>query len=209
MANYFNYFPKTFYRTEDTSLEAVTNITSRIDVLKEARDNPNLWTEYSINEGDTPEIIASRVYNDPEKHWIILMLNNIVDPMFDWPLQQNQLIKFIDKKYEVSANGTMTGTKWSQQNVHSYYKIATKTNLSSGSYSVETTEIGLAEYNALVPSELDYILSDGTNLRVNIVKGTKTFYEYENDINDNKRIIKILKSELIPLVNKELKDIYN
>jgi hypothetical protein len=209
MANYFNYFPKTFYKSEDMSLDAVTNITSRIDVLKKVRENSNLWTEYSINEGDTPEIIASRVYNDPEKHWVILMLNNIVDPMFDWPLQQVQLIKFMDKKYEASANGTMTGTKWAQQNVHSYYKIVTKTNLTSGSKSIETTEIDATAYAAIVPSEFDYILSDGVNLRVATTKSTKTYYEYENDTNDNKRIIKILKSELIPLVNQEIKDIYS
>jgi hypothetical protein len=209
MANYFNYFPKTFYKSEDMSLDAVTNITSRVDILKKVRENSNLWTEYSVNEGDTPEIIASRVYNDPEKHWIILMLNNIVDPMFDWPLQQGQLIKFMDKKYEASANGTMTGTRWAQQNVHSYYKIVTKTSLDAGSFTKETTEIDLTAYTTLVPSEFDYKLNDGTNIRVNTSKTTKTYYEYENDVNDDKRIIKILKSEMIPLVNQEIKDIYS
>jgi hypothetical protein len=209
MANYFEYFPKTFYKSQDLSLDAVTNITSRIDVLSGVRDNPNLWTEYSVNEGDTPEIIASRVYGDPEKHWVILVLNNIIDPQFDWPLQQSDLIKFMDKKYESNANGMMTGTRWAQQNIHSYYKIETKTNLTNGSYSIDTIEIDSTAHANIVPSSLNYILSNGTEVNVDITKSTKSFYEYENDTNDNKRIIKILKSELIPLVNQELKAVFS
>jgi hypothetical protein len=55
--------------------------------------------EYKIKDYDTPENICLRLYNDSSLSWILLYLNDIIDPFFDWPLNSNELRKFIIDKY--------------------------------------------------------------------------------------------------------------
>ena len=128
MANYFNYFPKTFYTLQNNvdGLDVVTNIISRYALEKSFKENTSVYYKYVVQDSDTPEIIASKFYDSPTRHWIVLAINEIVDPQFDWPLDYRTMIKFIDEKY--TANGTantpaQTGLAWSQVNIHSYYKI--------------------------------------------------------------------------------------
>lgn len=209
MSNYFNYFPSTFYKKDDTAeLQAVTNITSRVNILDDIRFNSNYYDEYSINDGDTPEILAHRFYKDPEKHWVILMMNDIVDAQYDWPLKEASLMIYINDKYTANANNTMTGLRWAQNNTHSYYKIVTKT-LTNGTKSVETVEIDQDTFANTVPTSTTYTLSNGDRLYVDVTRQEKTYYEYEINTNDDKRLIKILRQEFMPLVNQELRSVFS
>ena len=61
-------------------------------------NNANMM-EYKIKDYDTPENICLRLYNDSSLAWILLYLNNIVDPFYDWPLNSNELRKYIVNKY--------------------------------------------------------------------------------------------------------------
>ena len=55
------------------------------------------------------------------------MMNDIIDPQFDWPMKEPDLYKFIESKYANNASSGQTGTEWSQSNTQSYFKIETKT----------------------------------------------------------------------------------
>ena len=54
---------------------------------------------YDVKEGETPEIIADKLYDDPQLHWIILMVNNIVDRYHGWPMSGNQFLDYVNEKY--------------------------------------------------------------------------------------------------------------
>jgi hypothetical protein len=54
---------------------------------------------YDIEENDTPEIVAEKVYGDAGGAWLVLMTNNILDPQFDWPLDYTSFNQFIEVKY--------------------------------------------------------------------------------------------------------------
>ena len=54
---------------------------------------------YTVNDGDRPEHIADRMYNNPQYHWIILLANNILDVHHDWPYSQRDLIRMCKDKY--------------------------------------------------------------------------------------------------------------
>ena len=54
---------------------------------------------YDVKEGETPEIIADKLYNDPQLHWIVLMVNNIVDRYHGWPMSGNQFLDYVNEKY--------------------------------------------------------------------------------------------------------------
>ena len=110
MARFFNYFPKTVYtaNTNSPGLDTVTNIISRFGFEQKLKDNSAAFYKYSIQDSDTPEIIAHKYYDNSERHWIVLLFNDIIDPQFDWPLRYENFIKFVDTKY--TANGAANTT---------------------------------------------------------------------------------------------------
>ena len=132
MAKYFNYFPKTVYTLNSLDVETVTNITSRFGFEQAFKNNSAVYYEYDVQDSDTPEIIANKFYGSSERHWAVLMINDIVDPQFDWPLDQRTIISYMNEKYSANASVGQSGVNWAQANIHSYYKIETRTTNSTG-----------------------------------------------------------------------------
>jgi len=214
MAKYFNFFPKTsYYKSKDsTSLDVVTNITSRFNFDDRLKQNASTYYKYKIKDGDTPEILASKIYGSPEKHWIILAMNNIVDPLYEWPLAQRTVGKFIEAKYSPpsyanTANTGVTGLEWARNNTQAYFKIETKTNTTTGLYKQDKIRLDANTYANVVTSDTSYTLSDKTPLRVVVSKETKSYYEYEIELNENKRNITILKPEFVIDIETEFKNV--
>ncbi|NBR22608.1 MAG: hypothetical protein EBU08_02235, partial [Micrococcales bacterium] len=83
---------------------------------KDFKNNTAVYYEYNIQDSDTPEIIANKFYGDSEKHWVVMMLNDIVDPQFDWPLDQRTIISYINEKYSANASVGQSGVTWAQAN---------------------------------------------------------------------------------------------
>ena len=76
MSNYFDHFPKTVYNLGDqNSLDSIANLTVNYSFIGDLLNNTSAYYEYSISDGDTPEILADKIYGDSGLHWIILILN--------------------------------------------------------------------------------------------------------------------------------------
>jgi hypothetical protein len=132
-----------------------------------------------------------------------------MDPQYDWPLQYNQFIKFVDSKYASngSANTTVqTGLAWamSTNNIHSYYKTITRTN-EDGQEFLEKIELDATVYANTAASTTNYTLQDGTKIVETVTKQTQTYYDYEVAQNEGKRTIKLLKPEFVQQIEKEFK----
>ena len=97
---YFKSFPYTLYSLDNTStIQVVTNITTRVTLSDEVKNNLALFDEYDVRDGDTPELVADRFYKNSELHWLVLHYNEIIDPRFDWPLDTNNLNRHVTGKY--------------------------------------------------------------------------------------------------------------
>ena len=201
MAKYFNYFPQTLYSLSDekNAADVITNIIARFGFETELKENSSIFYPYDIQDGDTPEMIANKYYGSPEKHWIVLMFNDIIDPQYDWPLDQRTIIKHINDKY--SANGAanvtvQTGLAWAKNQTKSYYKVVTRvTNNPSKDTIKEKIELDANTYANVVISTSTYTLNSGTSITQTITKETETYYDYEVNLNESKRKIKLLRSE--------------
>jgi len=143
------------------------------------------------------------------------MFNDIVDPQYDWPLSYPNFIKYVNNKY--SANGAsnttvQSGLTWSQSenNVHSYYKVITKkfvlTTVDNKTIN-EKIQVTANAYANVIVSSTNYTLDNGKQINETISKEKLTYYEYEEQENENKRTIKILKSEFAMPVMEEFKRI--
>jgi len=215
MSKFFNYFPKTLYTSDNinSGLDTVTNIISRFSFEKTLKQNSAAFYKYQIQDSDTPEIIAAKYYDHPERHWIVLMFNDIIDPQYDWPLQYSTFINFVDKKYTAngSANTTVqTGLAWamSVNNVQAYYKIVTRTNIDKESI-VETIQVNASTYanvNA-TPIPTTITLQSGDVITQTVTREKKTYYDYEMELNETKRDIVLLKPDFVPQIEKEFKKV--
>jgi hypothetical protein len=215
MAKYFNYFPQVPYFNDDekTSVDVVTNLTFKFKFNDAFRENSVVYYDYIVPEGETPEILASKIYNSPERHWIILMVNNIINPSNDWPMNGYSLNKYINLKYSTSeyadtANTSNTGIQWAESNVKEYFVKEKKTIISTRQSEEKTIIITQQDYANTSPvTSNNYTLSDSTQIELRRTRGTKTYYDYEIENNEEKRKIKLLKQEFVPFVEKEFRQL--
>jgi hypothetical protein len=219
MAKYFNYFPRTLYSLEDkgTKLDSITNVIARFGFEDQLKENSAAYYKYQIKESDTPEIIASKFYDSSERHWIVLLFNNILDPQWDWPLNDRTFNQYVNSKYSTSeyadtANTSVSGLSWSR-NINNepkaYFKVITTTTLEKT--TIEKLEVDSNTYsnNIIMQNGTNetYQLNDGTSVNIKITKEKQTYFDYEKELNESKREIKLLKKEFVSAVEKEFKKI--
>ena len=153
---YFENFPLIPYDSVgDGNFKLVTNLLKRVAVRSKVKINASYYDTYDVKEGETPEMIADKLYDDPELHWVILLLNDITDRYHQWPKNQNQFLAYVNDKYS---------------NIDSthHYEIS--------QVSGDTTiKIDIGTDNTDYPT-------------ASIV----TNYEYEEDLQDKKRKIRLL-----------------
>ena len=166
---YFDSFPKIFYDSKgDGNPKIVTNLLRRVAIRAKVRSNVLLYDTYSVKNGETPESIADSLYDDPELHWVIMLVNDITDRYHQWPMRYSQFLQYVNDKYDdVNA-------------VH-HYEIAQ----TSGD---TTTKIEVYSNSALFSGDTDFY---GTATAV-------TNLEYEESLQDQRRKIKLLDPQYLP-----------
>ena len=213
MSKFFNYYPKTFYTSNNnsTGIDTVTNIIARFAFEKSLKENSSAFYKYTIKDSDTPEIIAHKFYDHSERHWIVLLFNDIIDPQYDWPLQSDTLIDYINTKYSTveyanTANTLVTGLSWAQNisHVQAYYKIITRTS-ADGTDIVEKITVDANTYANIAATSTSYTLNNASSITQTVSKTTQTYYDYELELNEAKREIKLLKGDFVSEVEKEYK----
>ena len=100
MSNYFSYFPTVNHSLKDdgTYVE-VTNILKRFAFREDVKGKVDVFYEYSIKDGERPDILADRLYGDSKYAWVILLFNDIIDPFYEWPLFGQDFTNYITGKY--------------------------------------------------------------------------------------------------------------
>lgn len=120
---YFENFPLINYSLDGGTTNFVsTDIFRRVVARTNNIFTSTAYDKYDILDGDTPEIVADKVYGNVELYWIILIANEILDPRYDWPLPQNALQAYITDKY--GAGNEFDTHHWENEQgdiVHSSY----------------------------------------------------------------------------------------
>lgn len=106
---FFSKFPLLPYDLDIPSGEkfahpkTVTDIFKRIALKQSLTDVGSVFAAYTIKDEDTPDIIANKLYGSAQLHWVVLLANDIINPFFDWPLSERELVPFIARKYPGST----------------------------------------------------------------------------------------------------------
>jgi hypothetical protein len=200
---YFENFPFRGYTLDANAgigdYVAVTDIFKRVKFRTDLLGNARLYYPYQIKEGDSPEILAYKYYGSVDYYWIILLVNQIIDPLRDWPKNYQSFHQHILDTYSTVENA--------QLSIHHYEKILTKTN-SFGETSQNITVIDASQYadlTSVVP--ISYSFSDGSTVTITTTRRAIDCYTYEEEQNDLRRNILLLKSEFVGHVVSELETI--
>jgi hypothetical protein len=205
MSKYFNFFPQTIYTLDSKNVDVVNNITSRFNFEEKFKINTEVSYEYDVKDSDTPEIIASKYYGDPERHWIVLLFNNMVDPQFDWPMPYSTLIRFMDEKYKDNAAPGQSGSNWAKTQTNGYYRVEKRTILSTNTITIDKFQVDANTYANILNSSTTLTLPDSQSIKIDTYKETQSCYDYEMELNDSKRKIKLLKPEFVRNVEQEFR----
>lgn len=235
MARFFDRFPVIQYSLSNKkypNYQTVTNILFRTAIIQEVLSNSSAYIKYIIRDGDTPEILANKVYGDPEAHWVILYANEIIDPQFEWPMTYNNFNKYIADKYRGMATADLGGNptdteviSWTQDltntaSVHHYEKVVKQENqteqtITEFRYIINKTKLTnnelsvphdyydeLPDEQGVTPINLNF---DNQTVIQTTYRNAVTYYDYENDLNEARRNIRILKREYYPTIANEFR----
>jgi hypothetical protein len=139
---------------------------------------------YRVKDGERPDVLSFEKYGSVAYAYLIMLVNDIYDPLFDWPLSSQQFEKYLVNKYG-SVSSSMGTVKY-------YYQII----------RAEVARTGTSER---VP-EVKFIVDETTYNALDAGdRTTQTAYEWEDELNDNKRDIKLISSEFIQDIDYAVK----
>jgi len=190
MANYFRNLPKIKYDingAEPNKFLNVTNIMKRISFKPSVIEDITSYYPYRVKDGERPDILSFQQYGSVAYAYLIMLVNDIYDPLFDWPLSSQQFEKYLVNKYG-SVSSSMGTTKY-------YYQII----------RAEVARTGTSERIPAVKFIVDQTTYDALDTGD---RSTQSQYEWEDELNDNKRDIKLIDASLIQDIDYAVKRTY-
>lgn len=91
------------------------DITKRVSLNEKLKNSPTLFYPYELKNGIREDTLANAYYQDPYYYWLIYLTNSVIDPYYDWNLDDNDFNNFIIEKYG-SIEYAMKRTKYYQLN---------------------------------------------------------------------------------------------
>ena len=186
MSNYFSYFPSVKHGLkQDGSVITVTNILKRFKINDDARAQTEVFYAYQLQDGDRPDVVAEKYYGNANYAWLVLFSNNIVDPVKEWPLYGTDFTNYLKSKYG-SIELANTTTKKRYKVLSAAFKKIDGTVIPKRRVEIDETT-----FNTL--SEAD--------------KEFKTAYEYEVEVNDDKRKIHLIDGAYLSIITDQVENI--
>ena len=193
MPAYFRQLPEIQYpsRSNDSRISdyvTLKNLFKRATIREDIFSNLTFFTKYEIKGDDRPDNVAYELYRDETLDWLVLIANNIVNVQTEWPMGQEAFHNYLIEKY---------GSEEELQNIHHY----------------ETIKVVNSEGQVMYPAKLivpenftvsyyDPFLEEYVQ-RGDIVRGI-TNYEYEDELQTNKRFIYTLRPEYLDTILSDL-----
>ncbi len=199
MSNYFRRLPNLDYpsllnsRESNTDYVQTKNLFRRVKIREDLFSNFMQFDRYKVEGDERPDNVSETVYGKDTLDWVILLSNNIIDVKNEWPLTQLQLNEFLNEKY----------TPQQLVSIHHYETLELRDNknqliLPAG---ITVDEDFNMEYLSGGQIRSTNSLVDGRPIKA------VTFFDHENELNDRKRNINVLKPEFLGIFIKDFERI--
>ena len=222
MASYFSYFPNIEYvsRTTDRSSAeeyiTVKNIFRRAKIRNDFYNVATAFEDYMIIANERPDQVAEAVYGDPRYDWVILTANNITNMREQWPLNAQDFQNYILEKYKTESALEEIHHYITEISIDSRKRIVVPEGLRVDSnfnsqYLDQSTRVEIDYGGTLNDTATVDNVGTVRDSNGNIVTHDNilavTNYEYEENLNDGKRRIKILKEDYLNTVINDMRTI--
>lgn len=165
------------------------NLFKRVKLSDEIFGDLTLFNKYTIKSQERPDSVAYKVYEDSNLDWLVMLSNNIINLQTEWPMDQVSYDNYLMNKYSSYEN--MYG-------VHHY----------------ETIQVLDTNKNIILPKGLEVpqdfsitYFDDGVEKIATNVTGEVSNLVYEDQIQEKKRNIYLLRSDYISLILNEIKQL--
>lgn len=130
-SEYFSKFPIITYN----DVYAI-DLLRRVRVVEDYKKEALSYYSYNVKEGERPDIVCDAFYDQPYYTWMLYLLNNQVDPLFEWYKDSVTFDNYIIGKYG-SLDEAVSKT--------AYYRVNTT-----------LSKITKSTYNALTAAQKKY-----------------------------------------------------
>ena len=195
---YFNTLPKIIKTDAAGKSVILTNLLARSSIIPSLLKNANLYYQYDIQDGDTPESIAYKYYGESYRYWIVLFANQIIDPQWQWPMSYLVFQAYLNDKYPTT---NIYGT------VQEYQQITTTVDSVTSTTTIETIAIDQATYTSFIPTTKTLSFPDGSSVIITITTNALSIYDYELNANEANRKIKIFNKRYVEEIENEFESL--
>lgn len=182
---YFRPFPTTSYRIPGRKdYIPALDITKRFSVANFINNSAVTFDEYFVQDGERPDTVAYDYYQDYTMDWLILLVNEIQDPYFEWVMSYEQFNAYLKKKYG-SVEYTMSTVHHYEQIIQQH-KIVIDGN-DQRIIPEKTLEVDYTTYASLTAPE----------------RKSVSIYDYEVKRNDDNRRIFLLDPNYLAIIKEQ------
>jgi hypothetical protein len=182
---YFSFIPNIEYDKKpiqypfsESDFVVAKNFFRRYQVNPDVFSYSVYFKKYSVEEGERLDTIAEKAYGNPFFDWIIVLTNNIINPAFAFPLSQENLRKVLEKTYD---------NPYSEIKHYKTYEV-------KNSAKTIVLKEGLIVDEKFYNSQFKYWDGFGVaQMPGSQVSRPVTVFEYEDEENEKKREIYLLK----------------
>ena len=213
MASYFRRVPNFEYVSRNPDEKNISDYIPVKNLFKRGKLREDIFgqlaffNKYSIIGDERPDNVAFKIYGDETLDWVVLISNNILNIYSEWPMTQRTFEKVMLEKYGSYENF--------YAGIHHY-----ETEEIRNSLGVVLLSAGL-EINSTWETNGNFVERDssyyyeyydpGLNQSVQVPSTNfireVTNFEYENQIEEEKRNIFILKPRYLNIVFDDIEDI--
>ena len=179
MSEFFQHYPQISYDisgTKPIKTKKAINIMIRSRIKQMVLDDIIAYFPYTIPEAERPDVTSYKQYGNVKYTWLIFLINDIHDPIFDWPLNTREFGNYIKNKY-----GTLVSAKSTIHHYEETVRERVEATNTSDPISKATIEVDLTTYNALSVGSRKVVY----------------YYDWEVERNEDKRNIKLIDSKYV------------
>tara|TARA_B100000003_G_scaffold63883_1_gene57097 strand:- start:2 stop:634 length:633 start_codon:yes stop_codon:yes gene_type:complete len=88
------------YPFSESDFVVAKNFFRRYKVSDDIFSSAVYFTKFSIPDGMRPDAVALKAYGNEFYDWIILLVNNMVNAQYDWPMNNYEIYKILEEEYD-------------------------------------------------------------------------------------------------------------
>jgi len=165
------------YPFSESDFVVAKNFFRRYKVSDDIFSSAVYFTKFSIPDGMRPDAVALKAYGNEFYDWIVLLVNNMVNAQYDWPMNNYEIYKILEEEYD---------DPYSEIN---HYEIKEAIGPYSAGLHVDETF-----YNGQHKLNINGSIQTKNG---NEIASPVTVAEYYTSENEKKREIYILKAEYV------------